>query len=66
MIDISYQEILGAIAFLISIVGTVVYIRSILKGDTKPHLYTWIVFSILTCIAFFAQISDNAGPGARG
>ncbi|OFW88328.1 MAG: hypothetical protein A3B66_04090 [Alphaproteobacteria bacterium RIFCSPHIGHO2_02_FULL_46_13] len=64
MIDISYQEILGAIAFLISIVGTVVYIRSILKGDTKPHLYTWMVFTILTSIAFFAQISDNAGPGA--
>ncbi len=62
--DISYQELLGAIAFAISLWGTFVYIRSILRGYTKPHLYTWIVFSILTCIAFFAQISDNAGPGA--
>lgn len=64
MADISYQEILGAIAFVISLWGTFVYILSILKGDTKPHLYTWLVFSILTCIAFIAQLSDNAGPGA--
>jgi len=62
--DISYQEILGAVAFAISLWGTFIYIRSILRGNTKPHLYTWIVFSILTCIAFIAQISDNAGPGA--
>jgi hypothetical protein len=64
MADISYQEILGAIAFVISLWGTFVYIRSILTGETKPHLYTWLVFSILTCIAFIAQLSDNAGPGA--
>jgi hypothetical protein len=64
LIDISYQEILGSIAFVISLWGTFIYIRSILRGNTKPHLYTWIVFSILTCIAFIAQISDNAGPGA--
>ena len=64
MMDISYQEILGAIAFIISLWGTFIYIRSILRGDTKPHLYTWTVFSILTCIAFVAQLSDNAGPGA--
>lgn len=62
--DISYQEILGAIAFVISLWGTFIYIRSILRGHTKPHLYTWTVFSVLTCIAFIAQLSDNAGPGA--
>jgi len=64
IVTVSYQEVLGAIAFIISLWGTFVYIRSILKGRTKPHLYTWVIFSILTCIAFVAQISDNAGPGA--
>jgi hypothetical protein len=62
--EISYQEILGFLAFIMSLIGTVVYIRSILNGQTKPHLYTWLVFAILTCIAFFAQLSDHAGPGA--
>jgi Ca2+/Na+ antiporter len=62
--NLDYQEVLGAIAFIISIWGSVVYILSIFRGETKPHLYTWVVFSILTCIAFVAQLSDNAGPGA--
>lgn len=62
--DFTYQEVLGAIASIISIWGSVIYIRSILIGDTHPHLYTWLVFSILTGIAFIAQIVDNAGPGS--
>jgi hypothetical protein len=62
--DLPLQKILGASAFIISIWGSVVYICSILRGETKPHLYSWIIFSILTCIAFFAQLSDGAGPGA--
>ncbi len=61
--DFTYQEIIGTVAFLISLVGSVIYIVSILKGQTKPHLYTWLVFGILTSIAFFAQIHEHAGPG---
>jgi hypothetical protein len=60
----SHQEILGALAFLISLIGTIVYIRSIFKNESKPHFYTWLVFAILTLIAFAAQLADNAGPGA--
>lgn len=61
---ITHQEIIGAIAFLIGLSGTVIYIRSILIRKTKPHLYTWMVFSILTTIAFLAQIYDHGGPGS--
>lgn len=61
---IDYQTILGVIASIISLVGSVVYIRSILQGRTKPHLYTWLIFAILTTIALIAQIVDGAGPGA--
>lgn len=62
--DFTLQEYLGAIAFVMGVVGTWIYIRSILLGHTKPHLYSWIAFSILTTIALFAQLHDNAGPGA--
>lgn len=63
MFGFSPQEIIGTIAFLISLVTSAIYIHSILKGKTKPHLYSWFVFSILTIIAFLAQIHDNGGPG---
>ena len=64
MIDIGYHEIIGAIAFLISVTGSLIYIRSIFKGETHPHIYTWLVWGIITSIAFFAQLHENAGPGA--
>jgi Ca2+/Na+ antiporter len=62
--QLSYQDICGAVALLMSFIGTFIYIRSIFNGQTKPHLYTWAIFTVLTTIAFFAQISDNAGPAA--
>jgi chromate transport protein ChrA len=54
----------GTLALVISLAGSWVYIRSILQGKTKPHLYTHLAWGIITAIAFFAQVSDNAGPGA--
>lgn len=61
---ITAQEILGGGAAVIGILVTVIYVRSIFKRQSKPHFYTWLVFSILTAIAFVAQLADNAGPGA--
>ncbi len=62
--ELTYAEILGAIATLIGLYGQVVYVRSIFKGQTKPHLFTWVVWGILGSIGFFAQLHDHAGPGA--
>lgn len=56
--------ILGAIAVAIGMLGYLFYIRGILKGEVKPHSFTWSVWGILTSIAFFAQVTDGGGPGA--
>jgi len=58
------NEIIAIIASIISITGSLIYLRSVLQGKTKPHLYTHLVWGILTAVAFFAQLSDNGGPGA--
>lgn len=57
-------EIIGGIAILIGLYGQVLYTGSILRGTTKPHLFTWVVWSILGFIGFFAQLHDHAGPGS--
>lgn len=62
--ELTTQEILGGIAFLIGLVGHSFYVVSILQNKTKPHLFTWLVWGIITGIAYAAQISDNAGPGS--
>lgn len=56
--------ILGAIAALLALFSSAVYVRDIIRGNTKPHLYTWLIWSIVTVIAFLGQIVTGAGPGS--
>lgn len=36
------------------------YVRSILKGDTKPQRITWLIWAVLVFIAFFSQLAKGA------
>ncbi len=62
MIDINYKEILWAITVLIVVPQLYLYIRSILKWVTKPHIYTKIIWFILTGIGFIIQLQEWAWP----
>ncbi len=61
---IEYKILLGILSVLVGIAAYIVYFRNILSGKTKPHAFSWLVWGILTGIAFAAQISQGAGPGA--
>ena len=58
------KEIIGMITVILGIVGYIPYLRDVLRGKTKPHVYTWFVWGLITLIICALQISDNAGPGA--
>ncbi len=58
------KEYLGLAAAIISGASGIWYLVTILQGKTKPHLYTYIQWSILTLILFAGQWVSNAGPGA--
>ncbi len=64
MADFSYQDLIGAASTILASITLVLYIVSIFKGQSKPHIYTWMVWTVLASIGFAAQISDNAGSGA--
>jgi len=55
---------LGIIATILVFVGYIPYIKDIIKGKTKPHIYSWFLWSFVTLIAFALQISDGAGTGS--
>lgn len=59
-----YRVWLGIIATLLAIVGYIPYFRDIFKGRTKPHAFTWLVWGLLTAIAFAAQLAEGGGAGA--
>ncbi|CAN5327082.1 hypothetical protein BH11PSE11_BH11PSE11_29150 [soil metagenome] len=58
------KEILGAISVAAGLIGSFWYWRSIHAGQSRPHLFSFLVWSILAAIAAVAQISSGAGPGA--
>ncbi len=55
---------IAIIAALLAIVGNVPYLRDIMKGRVQPHPYTWLVWSLVSCIIFFGQLAKGAGVGA--
>jgi hypothetical protein len=58
------KEILGFITVALALVGFFPYFRDILKGKTKPHLFTYLIWTVVTFLAFFGQVAAGAGPGA--
>lgn len=59
-----YKEILSAVAIVLTFAIFVPYVCSIYRGQTKPHVFSWVVWGLGTLIIFFAQIADEGGVGA--
>lgn len=57
------KELLGYLSLLISAVSYYSYIASTLRHVTRPHAFSWLIWGLLTGIAFFTQVSKQAGPG---
>ncbi|MFO1435056.1 MAG: hypothetical protein U1F34_01285 [Gammaproteobacteria bacterium] len=60
----SYKEILSAVAIALTLIAYVPYICTIIRGTTKPHVFSWIIWGASTLMVFFAQLASNAGVGA--
>ena len=52
--------VLGVLAAAIGVADTVPYVRDILRGTTRPHRGTWLIWSTLTVVAVFSQRADGA------
>lgn len=58
------KNIIGIIATILVFVGYAPYIRDIIRGKTKPHIYSWFLWFFVTAIAFGIQVTGGAGMGA--
>lgn len=56
--QISYQ-VIGIIAGILSLVGYVPYIISMLRGITKPNRATWVVWTIIGGLLAFSYIASG-------
>jgi hypothetical protein len=52
--------LLGLSAALVGIADTIPYLRDMLRGTTRPHRGTWLIWSLLSVLVFLSQRADGA------
>lgn len=60
----TYNELFGILGVILTFIGFYPYIRGIIRGTIKPHLFSWIIWGSITLLVFFAQVYDGGGAGA--
>lgn len=58
------KAVLSAAAIGLTLYAFIPYIRGILRGAVKPHVFTWVIWGISTFVVFLAQLSARGGAGA--
>jgi hypothetical protein len=51
---------LGVLAVLVGIADTIPYVRDTVRGATRPHRGTWLIWSSLAIVVCFSQRADGA------
>jgi hypothetical protein len=59
-----YKEILSAVAIALTFAAFYPYIRAIIQGAIRPHVFSWLVWGATTFVVFLAQLEDDGGAGA--
>lgn len=62
--DIDIKIIFSVLGLSITLSVAVYYINLIRKGKVVPHAFTWLVWFVITAIAFYAQLKSGGGPGS--
>jgi hypothetical protein len=59
----NFKIILSVVAIFVGMMSYIPYLRDVVKGKTKPHTFSWLVWGILTVIVFIGQLIDQGGFG---
>ena len=52
--------ILGLLAGVVGIADTIPYVRDTVRGSTRPHRGTWLIWSVLAIVVCLSQRADGA------
>lgn len=58
------QWIVAIVASIIAFGNLIYYLIATHKGHTKPHLYTWLIWGIVTVVVAYTQFSSKGGAGS--
>ncbi|MEN8517398.1 hypothetical protein [Burkholderia sp. RS02] len=63
-VDQDAASFFGVIGTAVSLLAAIPYALAIYRRTVRPHLFTWLVWSIVTAIAAAGQFVAGAGPSA--
>lgn len=58
------KEIFAILSLIIGVSANIPYALGIFKGYTKPHLFSWIIWTVVCSTGTAIQIIEGAGSGA--
>src|SRR4051794_28271628 len=59
-----FTYLVGLIAMVLNVIALAPYMRDTMRGTTRPHAYSWLIWFALNGIPFVAQLTEGAGLGA--
>lgn len=60
------RELFGLVAVALVFIAYIPYLRDIVKGNVRPHPFTWLVWGITAASIFSVQSANGSGAGAYG
>jgi uncharacterized membrane protein YobD (UPF0266 family) len=61
---LNVKNIAGVVAIVLTFAAYTPYFLDLLKGKTKPHIFSWFIWMIVTSIIYALQVSAGAGFGS--
>lgn len=58
------NEVLSAVAIALTLAMFYPYLRGIIAGTTRPHVFSWVIWGTATLVVFIAQVHAGGGVGA--
>lgn len=60
----NFLQAMAFAAIALTFVAYAPYVVQIRGGTMRPHVFSWVIWSISTAVVFFAQVVAGGGPGA--
>lgn len=57
------KDFLGILAVIITFIGYAPYVWNTLKGKTRPHIFSWFTWALVTFLVFALQLYGKGGAG---